>query len=414
MSKKAVSELGILGGKPLFAEPIHLGAPELPSRDELLPYIDDILARRWVTNNGKYVQELEQSLCDFLDVNNCIAVCNGTTALEIAIRAVGLRGEVILPSLTFIATAHALQWQGVRPVFCDVDPQTHCIEPDGIPGLLTDDTSGILGVHLWGTPCDVGTLAKIAADEDLVLLYDAAHAFGCSTNGTMIGNFGRAEIFSFHATKFFNTFEGGAIATNDDELAKRARLIRNFGFSGYDNVSLVGINGKMNEISAAAGLILLSKLPELLEHNRLVYRIYENILQGLEGVRFYFHQPVETNNCQYIVLEIDSSEAGFNRDVLLDALWAENIRARRYFYPGCHRMKPYRSSYPEAGPSLPITEALCERVICLPAGSSVLLKDAEQIAGLVRFIVENRSKVASSTGPVQGKSGFSFYPSSNQ
>ena len=181
-------------------------------------------------------------------------MCNATVALEIAIRAMGMSGEVIVPSFTFVATAHALQWQEITPVFCDIDPRTHNLDPNRIEEMITPRTTGIIGVHVWGRPCAVDALAEIAQRRHLKLLFDAAHAFGCSYQGQMIGNFGDAEVFSFHATKFFNTFEGGAVVTNDDELAAKMRLMKNFGFHGYDNVIYVGTNGKMSEVSAAMGL----------------------------------------------------------------------------------------------------------------------------------------------------------------
>ena len=224
--------LAVLGGLPSFAETLHVGRPNIGRRDRFLSLMNDVLERRWLTNNGPLVQEFEASLTRYLGVKHCIPMCNATVALEIAIRASGLKGEVIVPSYTFIATAHALQWQEITPVFCDIDPLTHTIDPDRIEGLITPRTSGIIGVHIWGHTCDIAALTRIAERRGLTLMFDAAHAFGCSHHGRMIGNFGLAEVFSFHATKFLNSFEGGAVVTNDDELAAKIRLMQNFGFAG--------------------------------------------------------------------------------------------------------------------------------------------------------------------------------------
>ncbi|MGD0277324.1 MAG: aminotransferase class I/II-fold pyridoxal phosphate-dependent enzyme, partial [Syntrophales bacterium] len=262
-SKKWLKDFAVLGGNPAFNEKLHVGSPNIGNRARLIEYIDQILNSRWLTNDGPLVRNLEQKIADYLGVNHCIAMCNGTMALEIAIRALGMSGEVIVPSFTFIATAHSLQWQGVTPIFCDINPLTHNIDPRKIEPLITSRTTGIIGVHLWGRPCDIPAIKEIADKHQLKLLFDAAHAFGCSNKGTMIGNFGDAEVFSFHATKFINTFEGGAIVTNNSELAEKIKLMKNFGFAGYDNVIYIGTNGKMAEISAAMGLTGIENLQNI-------------------------------------------------------------------------------------------------------------------------------------------------------
>jgi dTDP-4-amino-4,6-dideoxygalactose transaminase len=260
----SAKQLAILGGSPAFQEPLHVGRPNIGGREQFMEYVNTIFENRWLTNRGPFVKQFEEELTNFLGVKHCITICNATIALEIAIRALGMQGEVIVPSFTFIASAHSLQWQEITPVFCDIDPHTHNLDPLCLEKLITPRTTGIMGVHLWGRPCAVNALQEIAGRRNLKLLYDAAHAFGCTDKGKMIGNFGDAEVFSFHATKFFNTFEGGAIATNDDELAARIRLMQNFGFAGFDNVVSMGTNGKMSEVSAAMGL----ELPPISAGNR--------------------------------------------------------------------------------------------------------------------------------------------------
>jgi dTDP-4-amino-4,6-dideoxygalactose transaminase len=383
--KTHVDELAIFHGRPAFDEPLHVGRPNVGDRPRLIARINDLLDRRWLTNNGPFVSELEQRICEFLSVRNCVAMCNGTVALEIAIRALGLEGEVILPSMTFVATAHALQWQQIKPVFCDIGPTTFTIDPHAIEGLITERTTGIIGVHLWGNPCAVDQLADIAARRQLKVIYDAAHAFACSTGGQMIGNFGAAEVFSFHATKFLNTFEGGAVVTNDDELAAKIRLMKNFGFSGYDTVGHLGTNGKMSEISAAMGLTGLETIDETIAVNRSNYNRYRNGVIGVPGVRLTDVNQRERSNYQYVVLLIDRARFGLSRDQLVDILWAENIRARRYFYPGCHRMEPYRTLYPDAGRLLPQTEARVEETLTLPTGTGISADDIDVVCGLLQF-----------------------------
>jgi len=392
--KRSINQLAIFGGQPALKEKLHVGRPNIGNRERLIRRFNDLLDRRWLTNDGPYIYELERQIAELVGVKHCIGICNATIALEITIRALGLTGEVIVPSFTFIATAHALQWQEITPVFCDIDPQTHNLDPRKVEALITPRTSGIIGVHVWGRGCNVEALSEIAERRKLKLIFDAAHAFGCSYQGQMIGNFGHAEIFSFHATKFFNTFEGGAIVTNDDELMAKIRLMKNFGFSsGYDNVIYIGTNGKMSEISAAMGLTNLESLDEFIATNYQNYKQYQAELQGLPGVKFITYNEQEKNNYQYVVLEIDEQITGIHRDQLVQVLHAENVLARRYFYPGCHRMEPYRSYFPHSGLLLPETEKLVQRVILLPTGTAVGAEEISKIAHLIRFVLAHDRQI---------------------
>jgi dTDP-4-amino-4,6-dideoxygalactose transaminase len=245
-------------------------------------------------------------------------------------------------------------------------------------------TSGIIGVHTWGHPCHIQDLTDIARKHKLKLLFDAAHAFGCEYEGQAIGNFGDAEVFSFHATKFINSFEGGAIVTNNDELATKIRLMKNFGFSGYDNVIYIGTNGKMSEVSAAMGLTSLESLEEFIALNRQNYDQYAQELSDLPGISLFSYKQGEKSNYQYIVLEIEPSITGISRDLIMSILHAENVLARRYFYPGCHRMEPYRSQFPYHGLILPETEKLTEKVLILPTGTSTTTEDISCICDIIR------------------------------
>ena len=394
--KDSPALLAIHGGVPLFAEKIHVGRPNVGDRAYFLGRLDSILQSKWLTNNGACVQELESRIAGLLNVRHCVLVCNATIGLEIAIRALDLDGEVIVPSLTFVATAHALQWQRITPVFCDVQANSHLIDPEQIEALITPRTTGILGVHLWGRVCDVERLGEVAQRHRLQLLFDAAHAFGCSRGGRMVGGFGRAEVFSFHATKFFNTFEGGAITTNDDELAKRLRLMINFGFAGYDNVVHIGTNGKMNEVCAAMGLTSLRSLNEVMEANRRNHAAYADSLRDIPGVRLLAYPAAEHNNFQYVVVEYEPAAGAVTRDELIDILWAENVIARRYFYPGCHRMEPYRTLFPDVGRRLPVTEAVAARLLILPTGPDLDRNAVASIAGVIRTAVLAGPELAAS------------------
>jgi len=282
--KTHIDELAILGGEPAFSKTLHVGRPNIGDRDRLFNRLHDILDNNWLTNQGPHVVEFERQIAEISNVNDCIATCNGTMALELAIRALGLTGEVIVPSFTFIATAHALQWQAITPVFCDIEPETYTIDVTKIEQLITPQTTGIIGVHLWGRTCNTAAMTEIARKHNLKLLFDASHAFGCSHQGQMIGTFGDAEIFSFNATKFLNTFEGGAVVTKDEQLASKIRLMKNFGFVGTDKVGYIGTNGKMSEISAAMGLTSLESIHEFVLTNYRNYKQYQQLFAEMPEV----------------------------------------------------------------------------------------------------------------------------------
>jgi dTDP-4-amino-4,6-dideoxygalactose transaminase len=391
--KSTLNDLAILGGTPAFSETLHVGRPNIGDRAKFLDRINQTLETRWLSNMGPYEQEFEDQLASAVGVKHCIAMCNATVALEIAIRALDLKDEVIVPSFTFVATAHALQWHQITPVFCDIDPTTHNIDPAKVEAMITSRTTGILAVHLWGRPCEITALQAIADKHRLKLLFDAAHAFGCSYKGREIGGFGSAEVLSFHATKFLNSFEGGAVVTNDAELAARIRLMRNFGFAGYDKVIHLGLNGKMSEVCAAMGLTSLEAMAEIVEVNRRNWQSYRKGLMGLEGISHLEYDPQERNNYHYIVVEVDSAKAALSRDQLLAVLHKENVLARRYFWPGCHRMEPYRSLYPNAPRFLPQTERVAARVITLPTGQTITSEIIRDICNVIRLAIENAPEI---------------------
>jgi dTDP-4-amino-4,6-dideoxygalactose transaminase len=384
-SIKKASDLAINGAPPAFAEPIHVGRPNIGNRDTFMRLLGQVIDNHWLSNNGPMVQEFERRIASYLGVKHCVAMCNGTIALEIGIRALDLEGEVIIPSWTFVATAHALHWQGITPVFADVDPRTHNLDPDAVRSMITPRTTGIIGVHLWGRPAPIDDLQAIADEHGLKLMYDAAHAFGSAYRGQSIGCFGSCEVLSFHATKAFNTMEGGAVVTNDDELAEAMRLMRNFGFVDYDKVIHPGTNGKMIEACAAMGLANLGTFENVVRSNRNHHAAYAAALADVPGVSVLAYNPADRNSYHYVVLEVDE-HFNTSRDHLVAALHAEKILARKYFWPGCHGMQPYRDLFPHAKLMLPNTQRIANGVVVLPNGATLQDGCIETVASVCRVL----------------------------
>lgn len=390
---RASADLALFTGVPTFRERRAVGRPNIVDPAKVLDRIAGALDQVWLTNDGPLVRELEERLADYLDVPHCIATSNATAALELVMRSLDLSGEVIVPSWTFIADPHAVLWTGLDPVFCDVDRVTQCIDPERVEAAITPDTSAILAVHLWGRGCDVRALADIADRHGLELIYDAAHALGCRIEGRRVGGFGRAEVFSLHATKMVNSFEGGVITTSDDDHAATLRRARNFGFCDEDEVSMAGTNAKMSEPSAAMGLTSFEAIDELIAHNHANYDAYRAAVAAIPGVDLPAIDASDDSNRHYVVLDIDAEAAGLTRNEIVDVLRADNVWARRYFYPGCHRQEPYRTTHPDAGSTLPVTEALAERVMVLPTGSAVVPEDASRIGSLIATAVDQAPAV---------------------
>lgn len=376
--------LAILGGGPEFGEPLHVGRPSLGDRGGFLARVDAMLDRRRFSNDGPLVQELEARVAAYLGVPHFVATENGTSALRLMVRACGLEGEVLVPSFTFVATAHALLWEGLTPIFCDIDPESLTLDPSACAAAITPATRAIMGVHVFGRTCLVEELGALAARHGLELLFDAAHGFGCDRKGVRVGGFGRAEAFSFHATKIFHTFEGGGVATRDGELASRLRSMRNFGFVGYDRVESLGINAKMPEVCAAMGLANLSVLEATLAATRATWEAYRAGLDGIPGLSLRSLGPDRESHGHYVIVEIDEPGFGLHRDQLLATLAADGILARRYFYPGVHAMEPYRTRWPEAGARLPRTDAVVARVLALPAGAELGTDRVERVCRQIR------------------------------
>jgi dTDP-4-amino-4,6-dideoxygalactose transaminase len=376
---KTASELAILGGPAAFAEPLHVGRPNVGDREAVLRAIGEAIDERWLSNNGAKLLSFERRLSEQLGGLHCVATCNATLGLQIVLRALGVEGEVVLPALTFVATAHAVAWERLTPVFADVDPETLCMGPAEATARIGPATGALLGVHLWGRSADPEGMERAAREHDLPLVFDAAHTLGCSRGGRPLATYGDASVLSFHATKVANSFEGGVVVTADAELAERVATMRNFGFVDEDEIVGLGTNAKMSEAAAAMGLASLEALPDFLAANRRNYLAYEQALADVPGVRLLPLDP-EQVNCHHITITVDPDVAGLDRDGLRAVLVAENVLARRYFYPGCHRVPPYDAS---PAPQLPVTDAVLARCLSLPTGTAV---SAEDVAGIGRVI----------------------------
>lgn len=376
-------KLAYLGGEPYFSSPLHVNRPSLGSKTELLEKFSKVLDSNFFTNDGPCVQELEARLAEKLKVNHCIAMANGTMAMYCVIKALKLKGEVIMPSFSFVSTAHLLKSIGVKTVFCDIDAKSFNLDPGACERLITNKTSAIIPTHLFGRNCNIEAFEELSQRFDVNIVYDAAHAFNCNQSGKPIASFGKAEIFSFHATKAFHTMEGGAVTTNDSKLAGELRILKNFGFTNYDQVEQIGFNAKMNEVSAATGLINLDHFDEIVSKNRTIYLHYQKRLSQLPGIRLIDYD--EGANYHYVVALINQNLLGISRDRLMDCLHAENILARRYFYPGIHKMKPYTQRIPV---HLPNTESISKDIIQLPAGANISLSEVSAICDIIEEIIK--------------------------
>ncbi|MCA9176715.1 MAG: aminotransferase class I/II-fold pyridoxal phosphate-dependent enzyme [Planctomycetales bacterium] len=406
-------ELAVHGGRAAFPEPLHVGRPNVGDRAALLRRIESALDRKWLTNNGPYVQELETRLAELCGVEHCVLVSNGTAALELAAAALRIspretggrrasrRSEVLMPSLTFVATAHAFRWRGCRPVFADVDPDTLTLDAAAALRRCTADTTAICGVHLFGQICDVDGLQRLADERGVPLIYDASHALSNSLPGELpggerrVGQFGTLEVFSLHATKFIGCGEGGAIATRHGELAERLRRLRNFGFSDQGRVEQLGVNAKMSELAAAMGLSMLEQRERFVDANRRNYEAYRDALQGLPGIRLRpCHVPRQ--NCQYVVIHVDGRAAQLGRDELMRVLHAEGVLARPYFSPPCHRLPPYcvEDGSEHGDAALPVTERAAAELLALPTGESVTPEQIRLIGRLISLAQSRWARAA--------------------
>ena len=377
------SSFALFGAKPTFGKPLPIGQLYFPSWERYEAAFRGIFERQYYNNNGPLHEELEEKLQKFIGVKHAICVSNATFGLMMVADAMGLAGKVILPAFTFIASAQSLSWAGLEPVFCDVDQDTHQIALDQIDSLIDKGVSAIMGVNLWGGACNPKELFEIATANGVQLYFDSAHAFGCAVDGVKIGNFGRAEVFSFHATKILSATEGGCICTNDDELAARLRSIRpSYGADKPVNIVRVA-NARMSEAQAAIALMSLDDFPANQKNNEILYRLYETHLHEIPGLHLVRPAGVSFSNYQYLVCRVNEREFGLPRDLLIDLLKAENVVARRYFYPGLHRSIPYAQELSQHLDRLPNTDSLCASCIQFPIGALVTAQSVERICDIL-------------------------------
>jgi dTDP-4-amino-4,6-dideoxygalactose transaminase len=352
----------------------------LPDEPALLAALGRVLRSRWLTNDGETVRRLEDSLRLRLGVGFCASVCNATVGLLVGLRALELDGEVITTPFTFPATVHAIEWAGLTPVFCDIDPYTFTLDAARAADLVGPRTAGLLPVHVYGNPCDVRAIANLARKRGLAVLYDAAHAFAVHGAGAPIGSWGDLSVFSFHATKLFHSAEGGALTAATDRLRDRVRSLRNFGIVDEETVRGVGINGKMSELHAAVGVAVLDVVDEEIRQRALLASRYRERFDGVEGLDFQRLAPETVPNHAYQVVAIDGARFGLGRDGVHAALRAENIISRRYFHPLCSDNDAYRH-LPSAAPErLPNARRVAARVLCLPLHGGLTLDDVDAIA----------------------------------
>lgn len=362
---------------------ITVTSPLIPPLNEFLPYLEDIWKRKWITNNGYYHQELEKALCDYLGVKYISLFTNGTLALITALQALRITGEVITTPYSFVATTHSLWWNGIKPIFVDVDPVYFNLDPEKIEAAITPKTTAIMPVHVYGNPCNTQKIQEIADKYGLRIIYDAAHAFSVKQNGESILNYGDLSILSFHATKTYSTIEGGAIVCHDEKMKKRIDYLKNFGFAGETTVVAPGINAKMDEIRAAYGLLGLKYIDKAIEKRHQITIRYREALKKKPGISFINDMISVDHNYSYFPIFVNEKEYGVSRDTLYQRLKDANIYGRRYFYPLISDFSTYRGLESAKYENLPIAHMVADRVICLPLHHLLDDQDLDRILRII-------------------------------
>lgn len=363
---------------------ITVTSPLMPDLEEYNELLKDIWQRKWITNNGEYHKRLESALCDYLKVPYISLFTNGTLPLITALQALGISGEVITTPFSFVATTHSIWWNGLKPVFVDIDPSTCNLDPEKIEAAITPATTAIMPVHCYGNPCDTKRIQEIADRHGLKVIYDAAHAFGVEVNGKSLLNEGDMSTLSFHATKVYNTVEGGAMVMHDAETKRQIDFLKNFGFANETTVLAPGINSKMDEMRAAYGLLNLKQVDAAIEARHQVAVRYREALKDVPGIRFLEDMPGVRHNYSYFPIFVDEKEYGMSRDALYDLMKSNGILGRRYFYPLISTFGMY-SGLPSASPdNLPVATRIAEEVICLPMHHQLSHEDVMRVLGIIK------------------------------
>lgn len=368
---------------PIAEKPIFVTSPHLPPLEEFEEYLRDIWESKWLTNNGKYHRALEQALCEYLGVNYISLFSNGTLALLTALQVLRITGEVITTPYSFVATTHALWWNNIKPVFVDIEAQTFNIDTEKIEAAITPQTTAILPVHVYGNPCAVQPLQEIADTYGLKIIYDACHTFGVTVNGVPVLNFGDLSVMSFHATKVYNTFEGGAIVCHDEATKKRIDYLKNFGFAGETKVVAPGINAKMNEFQAALGLLQLKYVDQAIAQRKSIAETYRERLRDVVGIRVLEDMPGVNHCYAYFPILVDQKVYGKSRDELYEELKQHNVFGRRYFYPLISQFPMYSALESALPGKLPIAERVTEEVLCLPIYPDLEIQTVIKIAEFI-------------------------------
>lgn len=370
-------------------QPIYVTRPNLPSLEKVHSHLEQIWKTGIVTNNGPFHQRFEKELAEYLQVEHICLFTNATLALVVGLQALRITGEVITTPFSFVATTHALKWNGINPVFCDIKETDLGLDPDNIEALITPETTAIMPVHVYGYPCDTKGIQKIADKYGLRVIYDAAHAFGVEVNDVTILNEGEMSVLSFHGTKLFTTFEGGAIITKDEQLKKRIDFLKNFGFADEVTVIAPGINGKMNEFQAAMGLLGLDIVEEEIENRKTVYHKYLESLSNTPGIRVFPEFSGVKHNYSYFPILIDENIFGVSREYVYEELKKYNIFTRRYFYPLISNYPSYRGLPSACRENLPIASKTAEQVLCLPIYGSL---DENTVGMIAQNLIEISKK----------------------
>ncbi|MBN2610912.1 MAG: DegT/DnrJ/EryC1/StrS family aminotransferase [Bacteroidales bacterium] len=367
-------------------KPVYVTQPSMPPLEEFTEYLKLIWESKQLTNNGRFHQELEKELCNYLGVKFISLFSNGTLALITALQSLRVTGEVITTPFSFVATTHALWWNGIKPVFADIEPEFYNLNPDKIEAAITPQTTAILPVHVYGNPCNVDKIQKIADTYGLKIIYDACHAFGVKSNNNSIMNFGDLSVLSFHATKVYTTIEGGAIVCHDEITKKRIDFLKNFGFAGETTVVAPGINAKMNEVQAAFGLLQLKYVDTYIEKRKDIARIYREELKDVKGIKILHDIEGVRHNYSYFPILVDINKYGISRDELYAILKKENIYTRRYFYPLISEFPSYKGLSSAAQSNLPVAEMVAQQVLCLPIFPDLELNYVNKICSLLKEI----------------------------
>ena len=368
----------------MIDKPIYVTSPLLPSLEDFTFLLKEIWESKMLTNNGNFHQKLEEELAKYLKVPYLSLFTNGTLPLITALQAMRITGEVITTPFSFVATTHSLWWNGIKPVFVDIEPETCNLDPSKIEAAITPRTTAIMPVHVYGKPCKTKEIQEIANKYGLKVIYDAAHAFGVEINGESILNFGDMATLSFHATKVYNTLEGGALVVHDEQTKKRIDYLKNFGFASETEVVAPGINSKVDEVRAAYGLLNLKQVDHAINSRRKVAIRYRDELQGVKGITFFNDIPGERHNYSYFPIFINAEEYGMTRDELYFKMKEHNVFGRRYFYPLISTFSTYRGLDSANPDNLPIATQMSNNVICLPMHHALSENEVEYILQIIK------------------------------